>query len=147
MGFRPLSSAVSQFLSLSTQLLRYWVFSASDFLFVNFLGSRLLRHSIPWPLKLSAVQPHKSPVHVSVNSKPGHRPAPRPTPRECFSKGEPPRHKESTKPRQLGPKNRAKTPPLWQLFEKNNSIKKAKHKIEIMKSSTEVLICSEILKQ
>ena len=54
----------------------------------------------------------------------------------------PPGHKESAKPRPLGQKNHAKTPRPGQLFCK----KSTKHETEIMKNSTEVLICLKHLK-
>ena len=53
---------------------------------------------------------------------------------------------KSAKPRPLGQKIRAKTPPTGQLFSKIQQ-KNTKHKIEIMKNSTEMLLCLEILKQ
>ena len=49
-------------------------------------------------------------------------------------------------PTPLWQKNRAKSPPMGQLFSKIQ-LKNTKHEIEIMKNSTEMLICSEILKQ
>ena len=55
-------------------------------------------------------------------------------------------HRESEKPRPLGQKNRSKAPPPGQLFSKIQQ-KNTKYEIEIMKNSTEMLICLEILKQ
>ena len=84
---------------------------------------------------------------ISVNFKPDH--PPRQTPGEFFWKGEFSTpwhgHKESAKARPLGQKNCAKTPPPGQLFSKIQ--KKTKHGTEIMKNSTEMLICLETLKQ
>ena len=54
--------------------------------------------------------------------------------------------KQVTKPRPLERKNRAKTPPPGQLFSKIQH-KNTRHETEIMKNSTEMLICLEILKQ
>ena len=75
-------------------------------------------------------------------------PLPGQTPRKFFERANspPPGHKESAKPLSLGQKNRARTQPWGQLFSKfqqNNT----KHETEIMKNSTEMLICLEILKQ
>ena len=58
----------------------------------------------------------------------------------------PPRQKESTKPRPMGQKNHTETPPRA-IFFKNPAKKNTKHEIEIMKNSTEMLICLEILKR
>ena len=75
-------------------------------------------------------------------------PPPKQTPREFFERANspPPGRKESAKPRSLGQKNRAKTPPPGKLFSKIQQ-KNTKHETEIMKNSTEMLTCLEILKQ
>ena len=83
-------------------------------------------------------------AYVSVNSKPDHPPPLW----ECFERvnSPPPRHKESMEPRPMGQKNRAKTPLPGQLFSKIQQ-RNTTHEIEIVKNSTETLICLEILKQ
>ena len=43
-------------------------------------------------------------------------------------------HKESAKPRRLGQKNRAKTPPPWQLFSNIQQKKQNMNETEIMKT-------------
>ena len=53
-----------------------------------------------------------------------------------------PGHKESAKPRPLGQKSHAKTPPRA----KSSTKKHTKHETVIMKNSTEMLICLEILR-
>ena len=62
---------------------------------------------------------------MSVNSKPDHPPGH--TPGEFFKSSDspPPEHKESGKPQPLGQKNRAKTPPRGNYFQKSS---KKKHK-------------------
>ena len=71
-------------------------------------------------------------------------------PKGNFLKGRilppPPERKESAKASPLRQKNRAKAPALRQLFLKIQQ-KKTKYGTEIMKNSTEMLICLEILKQ
>ena len=73
--------------------------------------------------------------NVSVNSKPDHPPG------NFFEtlNSPHPGQKESAKPRPLGQKNRAKTPPPGRLFSKIQQ-KETKHETEIMKNSTEMLM-------
>ena len=82
-------------------------------------------------------------ANASVNSKPDH---PRwANPQGFFERVDSPtpRQRESAKP--LGQKNCAKTRPPEELFSKIQQ-KNTKHEIEIMKNSTEMLVCLEILK-
>ena len=76
------------------------------------------------------------------------RPPPGQTPGKFFERANSPSpgHKESAKPLSLGQKNRARTQP-WGNYFQNSSKKNTKHETEIIKNSTEVLICLEILKQ
>ena len=74
---------------------------------------------------------------VPASSKPEHSPGQTP-------RGSPfPENKGSAKPRPFGQKNRAKTPPQGQLFLKIQQ----RNTKQMMKNSTETLICLEILKQ
>ena len=88
---------------------------------------------------------HTKSPYVSVNSKPDHPGQPN---GEFFKRANshPSGYKESVKPRPLAQKDCAKTLHPWgnyfQKFSKNT-----KHEIEIMKNSTEMLTCLEILKQ
>ena len=83
---------------------------------------------------------------LSVNSKLDHPPGQ--TPGADFyerANSQPLGHKESAKPQPLEQKNRAKTLPPWHSFSKVQQ-KNTKHETEIVKNSTEMLICLEILK-
>ena len=69
---------------------------------------------------------------------------------QFFETGEflPPGHKVKCKtPTPGAGKISAKNPPPGQLFKKNNNKKPTKHETEVMKNSTEMLMCLEILKQ
>ena len=70
-------------------------------------------------------------------------------PREFFEKANSPPplgHEGSAKPQFWGRKIVLKPPPRGQLFSKIQQ-RNTKHEIEIMKNSTETLMCLEILKQ
>ena len=73
-------------------------------------------------------------------------PSPAKPPRNFFEKANfpIPGHKGIAKPQPLGQVNCPKTPPLGQLFSKIQQ-KTTKHETEIMKNSTEMLICLKIL--
>ena len=80
--------------------------------------------------------------NVSVNSKLDHPPE-KPTENVFERMNSPtPGHKESAKSRPLGQKNRARTSPPGQKSSKENT----KHDTEVMKNSTEMYICLEILR-
>ena len=83
--------------------------------------------------------------YVSVNSKPDHLPGQTPgnlLKGECLT----PRAQRKCETPTTGAENRAKTTPLGQLYSKIQQEKPTKHETEIMKNSTELLICLEILK-
>ena len=85
--------------------------------------------------------------YVSVSSKPDY-PSGK-FPRNVFERANsplpPPGHKESEKPDLWGRKIVLKPYPRAIIFK--NQAKNTKHEIEMMKNSTEMLICLEILKQ
>ena len=81
--------------------------------------------------------------NVSVSSKPDHPPG-KPQGNFCERENSPhPGHKESAKPRPQGKKNRAHPGAI--IF-KNPAKENTKHETEVMKNSTEMLICLEISK-